>query len=106
MDEQVDCLFEGESGHTGRFGSGLSVGDINNDSYDDVVMEAWGYNNGQGRAYLYYGPFDTFRDITFNWDTTNAKPGKHTLKASIEPVAGEEDISDNTMTVVVEVKEK
>jgi len=36
---------------------------------------------------------------------TNASIGKHVLlKASIEPVAGEEDTADNTMTVEVEVK--
>jgi hypothetical protein len=105
MDNQVDCLFEGEYGHTGRYGSGLSVGDINNDSYDDVVMEAWGYNNGQGRAYLYYGPFDTSADITFNWDTSNASIGTHTLKVEISPVEGEEGVVDNTKIVTVEVTE-
>jgi len=35
---------------------------------------------------------------------TNASIGKHVLKASIEPVAEEDDTADNTMTVEVEVK--
>lgn len=80
--------------------------DVNNDGYGDVVRSGWKYNNCQGRALLWYGPFDTIMDITFNWDTTNASPGKHILKASIAPVAGEEDVADNTATVEVEVKER
>ena len=36
----------------------------------------------------------------------NATPGKHVLKAAIAPVAGEENVADNSMTVEVEVREK
>lgn len=103
MDQLADYIFEGESGQNGRFGSAATSADFNNDNYDDVVVGAWGYKNSQGRAYLYYGPFENTTDITFNWDTTNTSPGKHTLKASIAPVAGEEDMADNTMTVTIEV---
>jgi len=34
-----------------------------------------------------------------------ATPGKHTLRATIAPVAGEENTVDNTMTIEVEVKD-
>jgi len=70
-------------------------------------MGGWGYPNGtkQGRVWLYYGGPPLSTDITFNWNTTNASPGKHTLKASIAPVEGEEDTADNSVTVEVEVKE-
>ena len=39
------------------FSQGLACGDVNNDSYDDLVIGAKGYKAGseQGRAYLYYG---------------------------------------------------
>jgi hypothetical protein len=87
------------------FGGTRAIGDVNGDGYDDVIMNGWCYNNGQGRIWLYYGPFTTSADITFNWDTTAATPGKHTLKATIAPVAGEEDVADNSVTVTVEVKE-
>jgi len=56
------------------------------------------------RAYLYYGPFEDATDITFNWNTTNATPGKHILKASIAPVTGEEDVADNVLTATVNIK--
>ncbi len=105
MAQLADYIFEGESGHAARFGMMVSSGDYNDDNNDDVVIGAWGYNNSQGRAYLFYGPFSNTEDITFNWNTSNAKPGKHALRASIAPVEGEEDVADNTMTVTVEVKE-
>jgi hypothetical protein len=104
MDAVADCIFTPELGKNGVFRSALA--DLNNDGYGDVVMAGPYYNNNQGRAWLWYGPFHTTRDVAFNWNTTNATPGKHTLKASIAPVAGEEDVADNTMTVTVEVKEK
>ncbi|MBL7187268.1 MAG: FG-GAP repeat protein [Phycisphaerae bacterium] len=104
MDQQADYIFDGESGHNGRFGIAASSGDFNNDNHDDIVIGAWGYNDRQGRAYLFYGPFDSTTDLTFNWDTTNTSPGKHILKAAIAPVPGEEDITDNTMAVTIEVK--
>ena len=37
-------------------------------------------------------------------DTTHATPGKHTLRASVAPVAGEEDVVDNVLTATVNVK--
>lgn len=41
------------------FGYGVSsAGDVNGDSYDDVIIGAYGYDNGQtneGKAFLYYG---------------------------------------------------
>ena len=106
MDTQVDHRLEGESGHSGRFGTGLSSGDFNNDHYDDVVIGAWGYNKLQGRAYLYYGPLSDTEDITFKWDTTNASIGKHTLKVEIPPVQGEQNTEDNVTNVTIEVRER
>jgi hypothetical protein len=70
-----------------------------------VVGDSWTYNDKQGRAILWYGPFNTSTNITFNWDTTNASIGKHILKTSIVPVEGEKNVADNIMTVEVEVKE-
>src|SRR5262249_28187085 len=38
------------------FGSSFDVGDVNGDGYADVVVSAYGYNNGtkQGRAYVFH----------------------------------------------------
>jgi hypothetical protein len=83
-----------------------ALADLNGDSHGDVVMAGTYYHNQQGRVWLWYGPFNTSTDITFNWDTTTATPGVHTLRASVTPVGGEGDVADNSMTVEVEVKER
>ena len=43
--------------------------------------------------------------LTFNWDTTNASTGDHTLEATAGTVAGETDTADNSKTTTVTVKE-
>ena len=104
IDTQPDVIFTGET-EGSWFGHDIGGGDFNNDGYTDLVAGAWGYNNDEGRAYVFYAPFEDKTGITFNWDTTNASPGKHILRATIAPVTEEEDTADNTMTVEVEVKE-
>jgi hypothetical protein len=103
MDAEADHIFTPEPGRNGVFRSALA--DLNNDGHGDVVMAGAYYNNLQGRAWLWYGPFNTTTDITFNWDTTNASIGKHTLKVEIPPVPGEQNTEDNIKTVTIEVKE-
>ncbi len=105
MDTTCDHTFTGEAAGFDAYRAALS--DLNNDGYGDVVLAGAGYPSldGKGRCLLWYGPFDTTTDITFNWNTTNASPGKHVLKASIAPVSGEEDTADNMITIEVEVKE-
>lgn len=106
MDTNCDHIFDGEGGTMDFFGFQVSIGDVNNDGYIDALISAPYANHGTGRCYLYYGPFYSTTNITFNWDTTNASPGKHTLKATITPGAGEEDTEDNSVTVTIDVKER
>ena len=106
MDTDCDHIFDPEGDSHNFFGSRVSAGDVNKDGYMDALIGAYGGGISQGKAYLFYGPFSNTADLTFNWDTTNASPGKHMLRTSIAPVAGEEDVADNTMTVTIELKEE
>jgi len=85
----------------------MSIGDFDSDGYGDLVVGGWGYPDGarQGQVWLCYGGPSKCTGITFNWDTTNASIGKHTLKVEIAPVPGEQNTEDNVKTVTVEVKE-
>ena len=82
------------------------MADLNGDGHGDVVMAGAYYNNLQGKAWLWYGPFGSCSsDITFNWNTNNASIGKHVLKVEIPPIPGEQNTEDNIKTVTIEVKE-
>jgi len=105
IDTQPDMIFTGET-EGSWFGHDIGGGDFNNDGYTDLVAGAWGYNNKEGRAYVFYAPFENKTDIGFNWDTTSASVGKHTLKTEISPVEGEKNTEDNIKTATVIVKSK
>ena len=81
------------------------MADFNNDGYGDLAIGGTGYNNEAGRVLLWYGPLSTSTNVIFNWDTTNASIGKHTLNVEIPPVPGEQNTEDNVSTVEVEIKE-
>jgi len=104
MDTTCDHTFTGEEADCQP--QRTRVADFNGDGYGDIIMQGVEYNNYQGRCWLWYGGFKpSSTHVMLNWDTTNVSPGKHTLKAEIAPVPGEEDTADNTMTVMVNVKE-
>ncbi|MHC4538871.1 MAG: ankyrin repeat domain-containing protein [Planctomycetota bacterium] len=69
MDSTCDLTLTGEVGTTGRFGRMVKTGDVNNDSYDDVLVSApfSATHPWKGRAYLYYGgsPMDSHYDKVF-----------------------------------------
>ena len=54
---------------------------------------------------LYYGSPGDSMQLKFDWDTTNASIGKHTLRVEIPPVPGEQSTEGNVKTVTIEVKE-
>jgi len=103
MDVLCDNTFDGPE--TGFDAFQHIVADFNNDGYGDLAIGGTGYNNEAGRVLLWYGaPGDSIQ-VTFNWDTSGAFDGKHTLKVEIPPVPGEQNTKDNTKTVTIEVKE-
>ena len=107
IDTKPDRIFSGEIPNI-RFGHDVGCGDFNSDGYYDVVVGAWSYKGideeWTGRAWVYCGGPDYSHQLEFKWGTTNTSPGMHTLKAPIVPLSGEEDTTDSTMTVTVEVK--
>jgi len=44
-----------ESSTAARYGSDVAFGDVNGDSYSDLIVGAYGYNSSAGRAYVYLG---------------------------------------------------
>ena len=104
IDTEPDAIFTGEE-ENNYFGHDIGGGDFNNDGYTDIVAGAWGYNDDEGRAYVFYAPFEDETDFTFNWYTTNASIGKHILKIEIPPVPGEHNIENNVKTITIEVTE-
>jgi len=70
MDSTADEIFDAESEGIHVFGQDIVCHDFNNDGYDDTVIGAQGYNDRQGRAYLFYGNtranLNTVPDQTFD----------------------------------------
>ncbi|MBN1936640.1 MAG: FG-GAP repeat protein, partial [Anaerolineae bacterium] len=67
------------------FGASVaSAGDVNNDSYDDVLVGAYGYSGVQGRAYLYLGSaagLTATPTLTLTGETTNNGFGRSVASA-------------------------
>jgi hypothetical protein len=78
MDGDADLIIDGEAGTHGGFGGVITAGDINNDSFDDVVVSAIWLNNKRGRAYLIYGgnPMDTTVDLVFEGEKEHRHFGR------------------------------
>ncbi len=104
MDNTCDYTLTGEAPKSSPFR--VRVADFNGDGYGDIVMGGWLFNDSQGRCWLWYGGPPASTEVTFNWDTTGASLGKHILKATIDPVAGEKDIADNTLTKTINLKDR
>ncbi len=79
MDAKADVVFEVKSEGNDRFGYGIICVDQNRDGCDDVVIGARGYNDWQGRAYLFYGSskrnMDSDPDMIFDGEVESSKFG-------------------------------
>lgn len=60
-----------------RFGKTFAIGDLNNDSFDDLVIGARDYGPSQGKVYVYFGKanFDGIADDTAEGDTVRSYYG-------------------------------
>jgi hypothetical protein len=77
MNNTADVTLNGEA-TSNYFGFSVStVGDVNNDGYDDVIAGAYGYNSYTGRAYIYYGgsSMDNTADVTLTGEANDNQFG-------------------------------
>ncbi|MBA7473234.1 hypothetical protein ES707_08569 [subsurface metagenome] len=102
MDVVCDNTFDGPETDFDAFQH--IVADFNNDGYGDLAIGGTGYNNEAGRVLLWYGAPGDSTQVTFNWDTSGAFAGKHTLKVEIPPVPGEQNTEDNIKTVTINIQ--
>ncbi len=59
----LDLIWTGYGEAGGNYyGSGVAGGDFNNDGYSDVLIGAGGWNDDQGKDYLYFGSPDFFTE--------------------------------------------
>jgi hypothetical protein len=90
MDAKADAIFEVE-------GVGIVCVDQNRDGYDDIVIGARGYNNRQGRAYLFHGNskrnLDADPDMIFDGEVEGSHYG-------VREVCGDID-GDNVNDLVI-----
>jgi hypothetical protein len=69
-----DLSMTGEAAANSNFGFSVSnAGDVNGDGYADVIVGAYYYNSGQGRAYIYYGgsPMNNVADVILTGEAIN-----------------------------------
>lgn len=71
FDTQPDLIFVGEQqGEPTGFGSGVGLDDFNGDGFDDLAINAGGYNFYHGRTYFHFGSPDpdTVADLIIDGD--------------------------------------
>jgi hypothetical protein len=82
MDDSADVLLTGEAAND-YFGNSVSAaGDMNNDTYDDVIVGADRNDNG-GSAYVYFGgaAMDSIADLKFTAEEANEYFGQSVSSA-------------------------
>jgi hypothetical protein len=72
MDTICDYRIRGPQGGSG-FGCTIASGDVNGDSFSDLIVGACGYANLKGRVYIYFGGpnFNTNPDVILNGGHNN-----------------------------------
>jgi hypothetical protein len=97
MDAKAEVVFEVKSEGKHYFGQGIVCVDQNRDGYDDIVIGAQGYNEGQGRAYLFHGNskrnLDTDPDMIFDGEVEHSSYG-------VKEICGDID-GDNVNDIVI-----
>jgi len=83
MDTFADKIFDGEHPDD-RFGREMDMGpDVNGDGYGDIIFGCRAWNNGQGRAYLYYGGPNASMDENCDKIFTSPVSGRNNFGSSV-----------------------
>jgi ankyrin repeat protein len=97
IDAKADEIFDAESKDKHYFGQGIVCIDQNKDGHDDILIGAQGYEDCQGRVYLFYGDtranLDTAHDKTFDGEIPNSDYGFHLVCGDID--------GDNQVDIVI-----
>ncbi|MFH1718217.1 MAG: ankyrin repeat domain-containing protein [Planctomycetota bacterium] len=87
MDAKADVIFKAQSEGNDFFGCGIVCVDQNRDGYDDIII-ATGYNNKQGRAYLFHGnskrSLDADPDMVFDGEVEGSNYGLQEVCGDID----------------------
>ncbi len=69
LDDIPDIVFEGDSWQYILGNSLAPAGDVNNDGFDDVIIGAWGGDDYQGQAFIYFGNdvYDNTADVSIEY---------------------------------------
>ena len=89
MDAKADVIFEVKSKGNDHFYFGHIVCvDQNRDGYDDIVIGAYGYNDKQGRAYLFHGnskrSLDADPDMVFDGEVEGSNYGVQVVYSDVD----------------------
>jgi hypothetical protein len=85
FDSTADFILTGEQTNM-KFGHSLCLGDMNNDSYDDIIAGAGWWNSKQGRVHIYYtgSNFDDNVDVYLdNPESTASRFGRQVRAGDI-----------------------
>jgi len=95
MDNIADVTFNGVASGDYLGCSVSGVGDVNNDTYSEVIVGAYGYSTSTGRAYIYFGglSMDNTVDITMTGEATGNMFGIS--------VSGADDVNNDTYSDVI-----
>ncbi len=94
MNNVADATMTGEAGGDSFGYSVCTAGDVNRDSYDDVIVGAFYFESIKGRAYIYYGGaiMNNTADIIMTGETTDNRFGHSVSTAGDVNGDGKPDI--------------
>ena len=88
MNAEADVVFEVKSEDYLIYGRGIVCVDLNRDGYDDIVIGVHGYNEKQGRAFLFHSNskqgMDTNPDLILDGELRSSRYGHNAVCGDID----------------------